>query len=583
MNIEHELLRKQKPRSYNTNVTIDLYPYATELWNELNDLKIIDRIKKIPQLGVIKVNKALKKNRYDYVMLQLYFHQIVKKRLKNKLELSYNNSINAEEFYFHFTYPDGIVKPTIMDLLQLFTIAYNIGHFYNTFVASRAAIMLARENDSFKRLILNSSLCENFRAEANKLINNENYYRFHLLNSLLILERCRPSFSIELTKQLIYSYLNISTLPNKSKLHYVFRLFRAVRDIAYISYDLQIANIPFTLDITNEKQLALFFGELLSEYNNKTSLRNFVSAISKMLDDTVYNEPIKAICYFQMSKSICRQINKIENFENFRYFESFWQDSNSAFNKNYPQKKPYIQTSILKLTFSVDERVTAMDLLRALDRLSNTYVGYYDRPSGSRTILVSINKTAHNNDEVAFRILKKVVTTLRFLPNVSSQDLRYLLVVKFFLFHYFKECPVRIKATVDEKVCVLCTRGKKKRIKVIEDLLAQGIGSDDQRHEVEHLKYCLTLNETNTTTLVIPGSIVVYDPVNTDQMICEFDGLVIFPTEKEKQILFLESKNMNEGGKAKKCLYSKFKNLKILCDRNQIESHEQDVYLYKSI
>lgn len=59
MDIKHNLLPKQKRRSYNTNVTIDLFPYATALWNELNNLGIIDRMKNVPQLGVIKVNKAL--------------------------------------------------------------------------------------------------------------------------------------------------------------------------------------------------------------------------------------------------------------------------------------------------------------------------------------------------------------------------------------------------------------------------------------------------------------------------------------------------------------------------------------------
>ncbi len=583
MNIEHNLLPKQKRRSYNANVTIDLYPYATALWNELNNLGIIDRMKDVPQLGVIKVNKALEKSRYDYAILQLYFHQIVRKNLKDKLELTYNNGVNSDEFYYQFTYPDNVSKPTLMDLLQLFTIAYNIGHFYNTFVSSRAAVMLAKENESFKNIILNSSICENFRTEANRLLNDENYYRFHLINSLLVLEKCESSFPITLTKQLIYSYLNISALPNKSKLHYVFRLFRAIRDVAYISYDLQIASIPLTLDIVNEKQLTLFFGELLSEYNDKTSMRQFVCAISKMLDDTVYNERINAICYFQISKGIMRQINKIENLRDYDYYESLWKDSNSVFNRNYPQKKPYAQTGILKLTFSVEERTAAMSLLHSLDRLNGTYVGYYDRPSGSRTILVSINKRVTNNDVIAFRVLKKAVASIRTLPNVNPDDLRFLLVVKFFLFHYFKKSPVRIKATIDEKVCVLCTRGKKKRIKAIEDLLLPGLGTSDQRHEVEHLKYCLTLNATNNTALLIPGSIVVYNPENPDRMICEFDGLIIYPTEKEEQILFLEAKNMNESGKAKKCLRAKFNQLKLPYDQNQVQAHGQDVYLYKSI
>lgn len=582
MDINHDLLRKQKRRSNKTHVKIDIYDYATELWNALSKLEIIDRMKHIPQLGVIKVNKGLKKSRYDYVILQLYFHQIVRKCLKNKLELTYNNGINAEEFCFPFTYPDGVKKPTIMDLLQLFTIAYNIGHFYNTFVASRAAVMLANENKCFKELIINASPCEKFKLTANKIIEDENYHRFHLLNSLLILDRCESCFPVILAKQLIYSYLNVSELSNNSKLHYVFRLFKAIRGVAYISYDLQIAGIPFTFDITNEKQLALFFGELLSEYNDKTSIRQLVDAISKMLNDTVYNEQTNAICYYQISKRILKQINKSENFEKQIYYDSLWKDSNSIFNRKYSQNKPYTEMGILKLTFSVEERDIAVELLHTLDKLNGTYAGYYDRPSGARTVLVSISKKAIHNEVIAFRILKKVVSSLRSISNITSDDPRFLLAVKFFLFHYMKS-PIRIKATIDDKICVICTRGRNKRIKEIENLLSKNIGTEDQRHEIDHLKYCTTLNKSNNTTILVPGSIIVYNSDNPDKMVCEFDGLAIYPTQKENQILFLESKNMHETGKANHCLCRKFEQLKLPYDKKQIHYHGQDVYMYASI
>ena len=109
------------------------------------------------------------------------------------------------------------------------------------------------------------------------------------------------------------------------------------------------------------------------------------------------------------------------------------------------------------------------------------------------------------------------------------------------------------------------------------------MGTPDQRYEVEHLKYCLMQNQTNNMALLIPSSIVVYNSQKPDQMLCEFDGLVIYPTKKEEQILFLESKNTNERGKAKKCLCRKFKRLNLSCDMNQIQSHKQNVYTYQTI
>ena len=62
MDIKHDLLPAQKSRKYNLKETIDLYPITTELYDELGRIGIIDRIKDIPQLGVIKVKKKLNKS-----------------------------------------------------------------------------------------------------------------------------------------------------------------------------------------------------------------------------------------------------------------------------------------------------------------------------------------------------------------------------------------------------------------------------------------------------------------------------------------------------------------------------------------
>ena len=135
--ITHDLLPKQRSRKHNLKVEIDIYPYATELYEELEHIGIINRVKEIPQLGVIKVAKRLAKTRYDYIMLQLYLHQMIKNHLQGHLRWTYNNYVAAKEFRKDYKYIKKD-KPSIGDILQLLTIVYNIGHFYNTFTASRA-------------------------------------------------------------------------------------------------------------------------------------------------------------------------------------------------------------------------------------------------------------------------------------------------------------------------------------------------------------------------------------------------------------------------------------------------------------
>ena len=571
-------------------MTIDVYPYASSLWDELDRLGIIERLKAIPQLGVIKVPKQLNKSRYDYVLLQLHFHQIIGKRLKQRLKLTYGNEINEAEFPAEFSY-EGYncpKKPSIADILQLLTIIYNIGHFSNTFVASRAAIMLAKENPQFRALIVNAVGDERYKEIADKIIEDENYHRFHLLNSLLILEQCDASiFSVQLSKEIIYAYLMPDRLLEDSKLHYVFRLFQSVRNVSFMAYDLQIAKVPITIDLSNDEYMTALFGEFLSEYNDKSSIRQLIASVGKLLDDLVYNESSNAICYFLISKEIFQTVNKAVELPSHNYLEDYFICGDSPFNVKYRHHKQYDENGILKLTFANSERRYAARLLKELGHMNCVCAGYYDRSKGERTIVASIKNSCHNDGAVSMRVLKTVIRHLREIPGVQVDDTRYLLAVKFFLFYYLGHRTIRIKETIDNSRCVLCTRGKRQKISVVQDILSNGYGTEDQRHEAEHLKYCLSLDQTNDTTISIPASIIVYESVCSDKMLCEFDGLIMYPnrdTNNElKQIVFLESKNMKEAGKAKKCLCKKLNKLGIEYNPKDIVQHDQDVYLTLSI
>jgi len=533
---------------------------------------------------VIKVVSKLEKSRFDYTILQLYFHQLIKKNLQYKLEYTYNNPVKETEFSSGFCYDIDLKNPSIGDLLQIFSIVYNIGHFYNTFVASRAITMLANENSIFYNLVCGSSQDVRYKSAVEKIFHEENYHWFHLINSLLVLERCsQEKFSVKLAKELIYAYLNQSEITEAKKLNYVFRIFQSVRSVAYVAYDLQIARVPLTIDLSDDKAVILFFSELLSEYNNKSSMRQLVGSISKMLDDTVYNEKANAICYYNISKKIVSAVNDIRDFGENNYYDDFWLFQDSIFNRKYSQNLTYCKEGILKITFDHSERQISKKLLFALDHMDNTRVGYYDRHHGERTILVSIKKDCKYKTKVAFRIFKTVISHLREIKNIESFDVRYLLSTKFFLFYFCGERPIILKPIIDEKICVLCTRGKNLRINAIRKLLNSGNGNTDQRHEVDHLIYCLSNDVSNDTTLSIPGSIIVYDNTRPDQKLCEFDGMIIFPMRRQNQIILLESKNSKESAGANKCLCKKLDKLGVSYIKGEMLQHNKDVYMVKTV
>lgn len=584
--ITHDLLPKQRLRKHNLKVEIDIYPYATELYEELEHIGIINRVKEIPQLGVIKVAKRLAKTRYDYVMLQLYLHQMIKNHLQGHLRWTYNNYVAAKEFRKDYKYIKKD-KPSIGDILQLLTIVYNIGHFYNTFTASRAVTMLASEDSAFFDMVVGASTSERFHEAAKSILNSKNYQRLHLLNSILILERCdQAKQSVSLAMEILYAYINESTLPEDSKLKYAFAIFRNVRTVSYMAYDLQIAETPLTIDLCNEKAMILLLQELLSKYNNNQSSHHLVQSTTKLIDDTVYNENSNAICYYKISRKMVSLITKDPSYTSTNYYADLFADKSSILNRTHAHKRDYAQSQILKLTFSGDQRFLSEALLADLEKINNTRVGYYDRHSGEQTILVSIKKNCDPSTKIysAFKAMKCAVSYLRRIADISSSDVRFILCTKFFLFYLFDENPVVIKPTIDREKCVICTRGKNSRVKELRSLLCASVGTEDENHEVEFLLSQLESDSINDTSITLPASILVYQKDAVGRKLCEFDGMIIHPMRKMDQVVFLEAKNRNEKPAfGKNCLKEKLDKFPIRYNYDDIQIVSCDAYLKYSI
>lgn len=587
MIVEHELFQKQKRRKFSPKVCVELYELATELYDELDKIGIIQRMKDTPHLGVIRVNKNLKKSRYDYTILQLHFHQLIripKNKMQPTLKYTYNNYVRSEEFSSNLEYIDKTIKPTIYDLIQLLTIVYNIGHFYNTFVASRAAVLFADINENFKEQIIKASTEIMYRITAEKILKDANYLRYHLLNSLLVLQHCDQSkFSVQLAKEIIYAYLNEDELKEDSKLHYVFELFRSIRNIAYITYDLQIAKTPLTIDLCDSSFLIVLFKELLSIYNDSFSTKQLMSSLSKLLDDTVYNEESNAICYYMISNRIVNQLKYVPELSETDYY-SLWKNKDSAFNREHPQHRDYIQKNILKLTFSNEHKWISQDLFYELSHTNGVRVGYYDRNKGDQTIVVSLKQNCKTKVQVAFRVLRLVISKLRGIPSINNDDDRYLLVSKFFLFYLLDENPIIIKPTVNPSVCVLCTKGKLQRIKAVRKAIQENFGNEDQVHEVDNLCHVLGKDLKNDVCISVPASVLVYNKDEEGKQLCEFDGMIIFPNRHSEQIVFLEAKNRKEKVfTSKRDLSDKLRKLHITFNEDDIQINGKDSILYHTL
>ena len=81
MRIEKEIFKGIRNVGKRKVVKVDLYPYVSELYKMLEENNLIQELKDTALLGNICIKKRDSYSRFDYVMMQLYIYQFVKKHL----------------------------------------------------------------------------------------------------------------------------------------------------------------------------------------------------------------------------------------------------------------------------------------------------------------------------------------------------------------------------------------------------------------------------------------------------------------------------------------------------------------------
>lgn len=568
---------------------IHLYGYAAELYEELQQIGAIDRLQRIPQLGTIKVDKKFRKSRYEYVFLQLYLHQLINVGLKGKLDLSYSSVLAADDFGEGFKYPNGSSKATILNIIQILTIVYNIGHFYNTFASSKAMQLLIEDHPEYRELLSAAQDDDGQQKAFDQIIEEENYLRFHLVNSLLMLDRCNSEkVSVKMAKEIIKAYLAPAEFVPGEKLKFAFTVFREVRNVSYMIYDLPIARLPFVIDLDNKQDILQLFYELLGSYNNNEPSRRLEYSLMKLLDDVLYNSDKEALRQHLIARRIERKVDTVVREDRtMDYYNCLFLDNKSPLNDPKMTRKPgeFDENGmILKLTFKANERQSAKKLLHKLERTNGVNAGSYRRVNGDVTVLAALKKNCDAHVKTAFRILQITVSVLRNCPTIDSGDDRYLLTAKFFLYYLLGERKIDIKSTISEHTCVICTSGRKKRMKAVDAVLSEGLGNQNERHEVEFLRKVLESDTKNDVSILVTASIVLYETGTANSSKAEFDGMILYPMRKEKQVIFLEAKHTKRQPLfGKKCLGDRLAKLGIHYNEEEILVDRHDAWLSYSI
>lgn len=556
------------------NRNVLLGRFAEELFNELNDKGYIERLDKISQLGSIKTKKSQKKSRLDYVYLQLYYHDILKKKKADKnFNCTYNSGINDiknEKFDLKI----DKFKPTILDTIQILILVSNIGHFANTFSTSMGIIEACKYDANVK-----NSIMDEFTEDKNKelvavLMDSFNYKQFNLAISLLVLENCNQELkSVQLAKEIVHCYVSRT---NSEKLNIAFNIFANVRNMAFYTYDLPVSDIPLSIDISSEKDIETIFNEIQAKYNDNRPAIQLFDSISKLLGDSVYNSPKNVLIeYENISKQVKRKL--LTHDFNKQSLISLLTDENSICNRMYKKKCNFDDNNILKLTFEKDE-IDFDALFYKTSKMNNVRVGRYYRGRGKQTLVVALDKNISTHS--AFNIMKYFVSVIS-CSAIKDKDKKYISVSLFFFYVLFGGRNVEIKPCKDVSLYVV--KGNKKRLKPLEANIVVD-KKDDDSHELEFIHKYLVNDNGKDTTIVMAGSMSVkknkMDLVEDNQMeLNEYDGIIIFPNRKEKQVVFLEAKNKKLKSKnGKSALTSKLRNIGIKFKYDDVEVIGKDCY-----
>lgn len=563
---QHDRIKRSK------SVEFDLYPLSEQLFDEFYRVGIIDRLKAIPQLGSIPVSHILQKSRYDYAVLQIWLHKKAHDLINESLEYSYASTMHKEDFTPNFELLVPYNKPTVEEFIQTLTLAYNAGHSYNTFMSSRAMIFALKESNdaysTFEAQFADKRGCKLLR----KVVDNDDYHHFHLVNSILVLEKCNGElFSVKIAKELLFAYLGINTCSKKLK--YVFNVFRKIRNLSITIFDLQLAHTPFRIRVSDDNSLRLFLKEYLAQYNDNGKAIQIVNSLTKLLSAFIYDDEKRTIITYYISKGIGRKVlNQGVN----DYYNSLFLNKASPINKKSSSSLP-IDSVCMKLTFDEAEKEYATGLFQKLDHMNHVRAALYNRHDRRCTLVVSVSKNQVTNVSLQLRILKTVISSLRKIPGIKPDDIKYLISTKYFLSHFFNNRLIRINPTGNNiDSCVYCIKGFANKRKAL-DLHISNYVDPGAKHEVENMRTYLQTDTTKDISILVPASIVVFDS-NGGKKDIEFDGIIIHPYRKSNQIVFLEAKISRAAGKAEKELKQKLTKLGFVVSAANIIRTGNDAY-----
>lgn len=570
-------------------LTINLYPYAEKLFSVLIEHNYDAKFNQTNQLGALKrVLPGAHYTRYEYILLQWYLiHELKQRDINSGLG---SNSSALKTLETDELKAEGLKGLTGGDLLQCLVLLTNMGHFPDTFSASRVWLRMLKNNTMKVREGVLNGLETDEKALLRKLLASDDVHYLHYCNALFMLNRLRNSAKSKhitsFASRVLIKYAN----GDNEDFQKYWKTYSMIRNLAYLILDSSYAPIPLNIElasvISNMEQI---FGKNI---NSNSPMSTAIKQLDKVLEDTVYlagNSLIAtAIRSAELEKnfldngccitlpngstapaelhrlSVVRDIleptHKNSNFLSslFNQYSSYenppinWDMENcleikyshtNIYSDLFPSEH-YAWEKELHIECGVSACNVAVFGTPSKDHLRFVYSRNVTRPEKTQVSSlckfisriidndIKYEKYGYSNDfkienlKNVFEFMMKALLNWGYEVTFEWQDIKNSQVTPFFVGHGSKTIASKISDYIDK---------------------ASSYVSDDLKNEFECTKTMLNEMSYRGLILAYVGVTKLWDG-NKSTPIAEFDGIVIYPNLNNGVLLsIVEGKNQSNG------------------------------------
>jgi hypothetical protein len=556
-----------------------MYPYTLKLYNFLSSNKYDVKFHSTKQLGALQyLLKGAHHTRYEYMFVQWTLIDQIKNNAKGiGLNSKINSNLNLNI--------DGMVSPTPAELLQCLSILTNIGHFPDTFAASKLWLHLIRNNIRGLKTGLKKGLLKNEKILLDRIIDNNDYYNVHLINALFLLGRYGRAEGaneiINFSKKLLLKYIN----NDEESLSRYWEIFKGIRKISYILMDANYAPIPFNLDLSS---ILLNLGDYQEAIiSNDSNFQKALEQINSVLETSLYLEPNSMIVSTYRGIQINNNFRDLPSqlkFDKVSVINSMLQpvranneqinnvfQNQNGFLSNFPNwdTKHILDISYPEVIynpgiFPPDPWKFEQNLMNSLG-FTNCFVSAAYPPNQETFRLVfSIKNNVNESRKIktALKIVKEVIDFNSSLnekgyeiKNHSEDDQFKAKLLKYLLGYTFgkeKEYTLHSPNIKGHKgLPIFIGRGSvrlSKDIEVYIDKVKQDSKiSSDEIHELNMTLETVRSLNYRGLIIVFLGSTKMREPQQA-KYCCEFDGIIYLPAKRHVDFAFvIEAKNYSNG------------------------------------